>query len=156
MPNTVSLFQRLLEDPSVNSKEHVLDTASYHVENVRQKFEEKYDGVLKEIESDWGLPIFNSSLEEHEGKKSVAPNWSNGSARDGGVAKALRLAYWKRESAINYVVLRTEIDEEKERPLYYEIVLGARRRGSDTVQFSKMRHKPTGIWATIRSWFAMT
>lgn len=157
MANCVPIMDRLLEDPTVNSREHSLETASYHVSNVKEKFEGQFDQLVREISKDWGLPIFNASFEETpEGKKNNTPSWCVGTARDGGVPKTLRLAYWKREQKLNYLALRTEVDEEKDRPLYYELVVGSRRRATESINVGKMRHSKPNVWETIRSWFVFS
>lgn len=141
----------LLDDPKLNSREHVLETASYHVSNVKEQFSNQFERLVTEISSTWGHPVFTCTLDDE--KKIAPPKWSIGEARDGGVPRTLKLTYWKRDGRIDYIALRTEIDEEKERNLYYEIVIGARRRTGDSVKIEAIRHSKPTFWGTIRSWF---
>lgn len=161
MSSAIPILEHLLDEASVNSKEHVIETASRHVSNVESRLSENFDSLVHEISTIWGAPQFNSTVpgSEHEdeeeedieeqstsdaggaGKqdasrkkkklRNVVPPWSNGTSRSGGQCKALRLSYWKRPDQIGYVVLRVEIDTKKNMPLSYDLILGARRRGAE-------------------------
>ncbi|MCC7528686.1 MAG: hypothetical protein IT342_09200 [Candidatus Melainabacteria bacterium] len=156
MSKTVTLMEALLKDPSVSVREHVVESASPHVSNVKQTFEKQYETLVSEIGKEWGYPIFNSTFDDPENPKAVAPAWSVGNPKDGGESKTLKLSYWKRDNIINYILLRTEVDPQKNnRPLYYEIVIGGKRRVSEgNVKVDALRQAKPSVWSTIRSWFA--
>ncbi len=155
MSKTVTLMEALLKDPAVSVREHVVESASPHISNAKQTFEGKYETLVSEIGKEWGYPIFNSTFDDPENPKAVAPAWSVGSPKDGGEAKTLKLSYWKRDNIINYILLRTEVDPQKNnRPLYYEIVIGGKRRISEgNVKVDGLRQQKPSLWGTIRSWF---
>jgi len=159
--SAVALLEKLLDDQSVTSKEHVLDTASRHVSDVENRFIASYESLVNEITRTWGLPQFNSTMEdesqisqeeeeeeepaeqqqttgtgvpgERKRKKlrNVVPPWAKGIASSGGDIKAIRLCYWKRPTCIGYVVLRKEIDTKRGIALMYMIALGVRKRGPE-------------------------
>jgi hypothetical protein len=148
-------MEALLKDPSVSVREHVVESASPHVSNVKQTFEGKFESLVSEIGKEWGHPIFNSTFDDPDNPKAVAPSWSVGNPKDGGEAKTLKLSYWKRDNIINYILLRTEVDPQKNnKPLYYEIVIGGKRRISEgNIKVDGLRQQKPTIWGTIRSWF---
>src|SRR5580658_7550802 len=147
MSSAIAVLEKLLGDETVASKEHLMETASPHISNAQQRFEQSFDNLVREISTIWGDPEFNSQItkgddellpapseEPAEGEQAepverkernlstVVPAWSRGTARSGGTPKALRLAHWKRPDGLMYVVLRTEIDAKKDRPLYFDLV----------------------------------
>ena len=144
MNSAVAILEKLLDDKTVNYKEHVLETASRHVSDAESRFEKKFDDVVHEISAIWGEPEFNSQIRKEpeaqeiqptaEGEQpkkalgTVVPQWCQGAPRNGGRPKPLRLAHWKNSDGVLYVVLRTELDQVKDLPLYYDLILGARRR----------------------------
>jgi hypothetical protein len=150
MSSAIAILEKLLADETVTAKEHLLETASPHISNAQQRFEQTFDSIVRDISTIWGDPEFNSSIKKGEdellpapgeeseqpenGEKkernlsTVVPPWCKGAPRSGGTPVALRLAHWKKPDGLMYVVLRTEIDPKKDRPLYYDLVLGARRR----------------------------
>jgi hypothetical protein len=141
MTSAIALLEKLLEDDTVSFKEHVIESSSRHVE--QERCEQSFNNVVREITAIWNEPEFNSQIRKQSEEKltasgeykkvlaTVVPPWCQGMPKHGGIPKALRLAHWKRPEGILYVVLRTEIDAEKNRPLYYDLVLGARRRSPD-------------------------
>jgi len=166
MSSSIAILEKLLEDDTVTFKEHLLETASRHVDNAEQRFENTFDGIVRDISAIWGAPEFNSQIrkepnqlpdpeppaadspdspEKKAPKKplsTVVPSWCQGTARSGGKPKALRLAHWKKPDGLLYVVLRTEIDAKKDIPLYYDLILGARRRKQEVDQTTeKLRHQ---------------
>jgi len=164
--SAVSILDRLLDEESVSSKEHTLETASPRIANVQDRFSHTFDEIVKEISVSWGRPTFNNSVagdtasnaEEMlagEGDRkplaNVVPSWSNGKPKNGGECKAVRLCYWKRNDAINYVVFRIESEKASSKPMNYELVLGARRRDREaqTRSMDKIRgqkeHWLTGV-----------
>lgn len=112
--NAIGIIERLLVESSVQSKEHVIETASRHVSNVERRFSESFDLLVKEISGVWGRPQFNSTVpgmddpEEEEIEESaeeqsttvggtggegerkkkklrnVVPPWSNGKSKTPG------------------------------------------------------------------------
>jgi hypothetical protein len=74
------------------------------------------------------------------------PSWvMGGKAAADSTSKVLRLSYWKREAGISYVILRMELDS-KDRPKYYDLVLGARRRTKgEPVKIGKLRNTDTSF-----------
>lgn len=140
MSSLVTVLDRLLEQAAVSeNKEHVLEQASYAVDNVHQRLLGKYDTVIEEITSALGTPELNVSTDNPEIKNPM-PSWVTGSKHGDAAQKVLRLSYWKREFGISYVILRTELDS-RDRIKSYDIVLGARRRNkSETAKIAKMRN----------------
>lgn len=154
MSKTCTLIDALLQDPAVSVREHVLENASCHVSNVKQNIEKQYENLVKEIGTEWGYPIFNSTFDDPDNPKAIAPGWSVGSPKDGGDPKTLKLSYWKRENCINYIVLRTETDPKKnDKPLYYELVIGSKRKLTEHARVDKIRQVKPSVWGTVRSWF---
>lgn len=181
MSSAIAILEKLLEDETVSFKEHVLETASTHVSNVQQRFESSFDSYVRDISAIWGEPEFNSQIRkepnepppepsaeeepsdngEHKKKplSTVVPNWCKGTARNGGEPKALRLAHWKKPDGLMYIVLRTEVDPKKnDRPIYYDLVLGARRRKQEvdkgTVKLRQTKeHWMAGVVGIINYWF---
>ncbi|HEY9776889.1 MAG TPA: hypothetical protein V6C81_24205 [Planktothrix sp.] len=175
MSSAIAVLEKLLNDESVNNKEHLLETASPHILNAEQRFEQSFDTIVREISTIWGDPEFNSQIkkgddellpapgeeeEAPEGEQpqeaaerkernlsTVVPAWSRGTARSGGQIKALRLAHWKRPDGLMYIVLRTELDPKKnDRPLYYDLILGARRRKQEVDRGSERLRQTEENW----------
>lgn len=158
MPGAIAVLEKLLDDPETQVKEHVLETASPHIANAQARFEERFDSIVNEISTIWGEPSFNSHLnweghpsvtdrdsqeEQTDSKRlsTVVPKWCVGTARSGGQPKTLRMASWSKPDSLKYVCMRTEIDPRKDRPLYYDIVLGAKRKNQEVSRGSeKLRH----------------
>lgn len=65
MSGAVTILEKLLDDQSVSSKEHILDTASRHVSNVEDRFVKSYDSLVREITANWGLPQFNNTVDDN-------------------------------------------------------------------------------------------
>lgn len=162
MSRTISLLEGLLSDESVSAKEHVMETASQHVSNVQERLDGNFETIVRELTVAWGDPEFNTYVEvevppekpgdETKIKKNIVPSWSNGTAKNGGDPKALRLCYWRRDGNTFYVVTRVEMDKERDRPLYYEVAIGARKK-ADMKGNERLRHAKPSVWETIRSWF---
>lgn len=187
MTNAITIIERLLGESSVQSNEHIIETASRHVSNVERRFSESFDLLVKEISGVWGSPQFNSTVpgedepveeeDEEEEKESaeeqatsqgsggsgerkkkklrnVVPPWSNGKSKTpGGVCKALRLAYWRRTTMVAYVVLRAEFDKEKNVPITYDLILGARRRGQEQSRsFQQLKQTNKGWFRPFINW----
>lgn len=86
--------------------------------------------------------------------RNVVPPWSNGKSKTpGGKCQALRLAYWRRSDMIGYVVLRAEIDKEKNVPLTYDLILGARRRGQEASRkIQSLKNAKQGWFRPFINW----
>lgn len=151
MGSTLVILDRLLDQAGTSeSKEHVLEQASYAVNNVQQRLLGNFETLVEEISSDLGKPEFNASTVDSEEKSNPMPSWVVGSKANDASKKILRLSYWKRESGISYVILRMEVDS-KDRPKYYDLVLGARRRTkSDTGKITKMRSTDTSFLGWVK------
>ncbi|CAN5229387.1 hypothetical protein BH10CYA1_BH10CYA1_07930 [soil metagenome] len=184
MTNAITIIERLLGESSIQSNEHVIETASRHVSNVERRFSESFDLLVKEIGAVWGRPQFNSTVpgmdepEEEEEEESVeepstsiggtgeqgerkkkklrnvVPPWSNGKSKTpGGKCQALRLAYWRRTTMVAYVVLRAEFDTEKNVPITYDLILGARRRGQEqSKSFQQLKQTEKGWLRPFINW----
>jgi hypothetical protein len=187
MPKSISIIERLLGEESVQTNEHVIETASRHVSNVEERFSDSFDSLVKEISSVWGAPQFNSTVpgmddheaqeqeesieeqsatngggssEQKEGERkkrklsNVVPPWSNGKSKTPGCkCKALRLSYWRRTNLVGYVVLRAEFDIEKNVPITYDLILGARRRGQEASrQIQSLKQVKQGWFRPFLNW----
>lgn len=141
MTTHTTILDRLLDEaPNTTCREHVLEQASYAVDNVQQKFVGKFEALVSEISTDWGQPEFNASTSSTEEGKNPIPAWVTGSRQGESAQKVLRLSYWKRANGISYVLLRLELDS-KDRPNYYDLVLGARRKNrTEAVKVDKLRN----------------
>lgn len=155
MGSTLVILDRLLDQAGTSeSKEHVLEQASYAVDNVQQRLLGNFETLVQEISSEIGKPEFNASTVDSEEKSNPMPSWVVGSKANDASKKILRLSYWKRESGISYVILRMEVDS-KDRPKYYDLVLGARRRTkSDTGKITKMRSTDTSFLGWVKRMFS--
>ncbi len=142
MTSAIAILERLLENRSENSKEHILETASPRLTDVENRMDHSFDALVKEISTIFGVPDFaNSKLTGQEKVQNILPKWSEGTARNGGVLKTMRLSYWKRDEETFYIALRTECDTRNDRNLYYDLVLGARRRTpGSTPKVEKLRN----------------
>jgi hypothetical protein len=156
MGSTIVILDRLLDQAGTSeSKEHVLEQASYAVDNVQQRLLGNFEGLVEEITTELGKPEFNAStVATGEEKANPMPSWVVGAKANDASKKILRLSYWKRDSGISYVILRMEVDS-KDRPKYYDLVLGARRRTkSDTGAITKMRSTDTSFLGWVKRMFA--
>jgi hypothetical protein len=152
MSSTLTILDRLLDQAGISeSKEHVLEQASYAVSDVQKRLLEKFEQVVTELSDELGQPEFNASTEVQEGGKNPMPGWVMGGKAADASQKVLRLSYWKRETGISYVILRTELDA-KDRPKYYDLVLGARRRSNkgEKVQIGRLRNTDTSFVGWIK------
>ena len=125
------ILDRLLEQSSTSeSKEHVLEQAHYAMDNVEQRMLTRYDDLVTEISGILGAPDYNANTEDGEGSKNPLPGWvMGGKQAQNATVKVMRLSYWRRENGISYLLLRREVDS-KDRPKYFDVVLGGRKRSS--------------------------
>lgn len=153
--STLTILDRLLDQAnSLESREHVLEQASYAVKDVQQRLLGKFESLVEEISQELGHPPeFNASTESQEGRNPM-PGWvMGGSKASDATQKVLRLSYWKREQGISYVLLRTELDS-KDRPKYYDLVLGARRRSKgEPIKVTKLRSADTSFMGMVKRFF---
>lgn len=151
------ILDRLLEQSSTSeSKEHVLEQAHYAMDNVQHRLLNKFDDLVGEISTNLGNPEFNASTEAQDGEKqSPMPAWVMGGKQAADRScKIMRLSYWRREGGISYLLLRQELDS-KDRPKYYDIVLGGRRRTrTNTTQMSKLRHTDASFLGWMKRLFS--
>jgi hypothetical protein len=156
MGSTTVILDRLMEQAGTSeSKEHVLEQASYAVDNVQQRLLTNFESLVAEIATDLGTPEFNASTESAGDKSNPMPSWVMGGKQAADTSKKiLRLSYWKRDTGISYVVLRMELDS-KDRPKYYDLVLGARRRTKgEPVKITKLRNTDTSFMGWIKRMLA--
>ncbi len=149
--STVILLDRLLEQAGISeSKEHVLEQASYAISNVQERLLGQFEVLVSEISQEIGQPEFNASTAEAGEGKNPMPAWVMGGTAADASRKVLRLSYWKRENGISYVILRTELDA-KSRPKYYDLVIGARRRTKGArITVNKMRTTDTSFMGWLK------
>lgn len=155
MGSTIVILDRLLDQAGTSeSKEHVIEQASYAVSNVQQRLLGNFEGLVEEISNELGKPEFNASTVESDDKTNPMPMWVVGNKANDSARKILRLSYWKRDGGISYVLLRMEVDS-KDRPKYYDLVLGGRKRTkSDTGKITKMRSADTSFLGWVKRMFA--
>ena len=136
-------MDKLLEEASEAGmvKEHTLEQAHYASLNVEQVMGQKFDDLVKQIEAEWGAaPEQTIMCQREDGRKAPLPKWLHDAANVAGSSRLLRVAFWKRPSGFSFVLLRTELDS-KDRPNYYMLVLGARRRQSEGARVDRLRQE---------------
>lgn len=137
-------METLLEETADQAgmvKEHTLDQAHYASLNVEQVMGEKFDNMVKEVEAEWGAaPDQNVLVHRDDGKKAPLPKWLHDAANVAGSKKLYKVAFWKRGSGYCFLMLRADLDS-KDRPNYYNLVLGARRRQSEGARVEKLRQE---------------
>jgi hypothetical protein len=147
------ILDRLLEQASTTeSQEHVLEQAHYASENVEQRLLTKFDQLVGEISDSLGNPEFNASTEKQDGcGQSPMPAWvMGGKAAIDRSTKIMRLSYWRRDTGVSYLLLRQELDS-KDRPKYYDVVLGGRRRTrTNTREIKSLRHSDTSFLGWVK------
>jgi hypothetical protein len=142
MTSAVAILERLL-DGDIAQKEHTLETFSPHLSDLHTRINSTFDKLVGECEAVFGPADLNSPPVDGEKSKTPFPGWSAGTARNGGAIQTLRLAYWKRPDSFYYIGLRTEIHPQKEKPMYFDLVVGARRRKEelrDSASMDKLRN----------------
>ena len=138
-----ALMDTLLEeaDQAGMVKEHTLEQAHYASLNVEQVMGDKFDELVKSISGEWGsTPEQNILCQREDGRKAPLPKWLHDAANVAGSSKMIKVAYWKRGAGYSFVMLRTELDS-KDRPKYYNLVLGSRRRQSEGARVDKLRQE---------------
>jgi hypothetical protein len=144
MGGMVTVLDRLLAQAETSEcQEHLIEQAHYAMENVQQKCLSRFESIVAEISETLGMPEFNASTEGEESKKHPMPKWVTGSRLGEASSKVLRLCYWKRDTGISYLLLRMQLDS-KDRPTYYDLVLGGRRKvKADMPKMDKLRTTDT-------------
>ena len=71
MGSSVVILDRLLDQAEISqSKEHVLEQASYAVADVQHRLLNNFEGLVEEISSELGKPEFNASTDDGSQEKS--------------------------------------------------------------------------------------
>ncbi len=138
-----NLMDTLLEeaDKAGMVKEHTLEQAHYASQNVVEVMGGKFDDLVKQVEGEWGsAPEQNLLAEREDGRKAPLPKWLHDAANVAGSSKLIKVAYWKRGQGYSFVMLKAELDS-KDRPNYYNLVLGSRRRQSEGARVDKLRQE---------------
>ena len=148
MTSAVAIMERLL-DGDIQQKEHSLETFSPHLGDLQTRMNTTFDKLVGECEAVFGAADLNSAPVDGEKAKAPFPGWSAGTPKNGGPIHTLRLAYWKRPDSFFYICLRTEIHPQKEKPIYYDLAVGAKRRKEelrDAASLDRLRNtKPHWI-----------
>lgn len=121
-------------------KEHTLEQAHYASSNVESVMSQKFDALVQQVSADWGNPEQNIKTEREDGRKVPMPKWLHDAANVAGSTKLVQVAFWKRGAGYCFVMVRIELDS-KDRPNYYNLVLGSRRRQTEGARVDKLRQK---------------
>lgn len=151
MGTPINILDNLLQEAEVGgSREHVMDQAHYASQNVEENMGNRFLALVAEIQAELGAPEVNQVICYEEGKKTPLPRWLHDAVKEAGASRLLRVAYWKRGQGINYVLLRVDLDS-KDRPNYFNIVLGSRRRQSEGARVNTLRAKKPW-WEWLQFW----
>lgn len=148
----VNLMDKLLleADKAGMSREHVLEQAHYASYNVQEAMANRFAEVVSQVEAELGPPEQKLELNQEDGKKLQLPKWLSEAVHKTSSVKMLRVAFWRREDGYSYVCLKMELDS-KDRPNYYNLVLGSRRKISQKIDVRSMRAKKP--WWHFWTWF---
>lgn len=149
-----NLLETLLEeaDQAGMVKEHTLEQAHYASLNVEQVMSDKFENMVRSIEGEWSAgPEQNIIVQREDGRKTPLPKWLHEAANVAGSTKLLRVAYWKRGAGYSFVMLRVDLDS-KDRPNYYNLVLGSRRRQSEGARVDILR-KERPWWSYLNPFY---
>jgi hypothetical protein len=151
MSSMVMVLDRLLSGAEPNAtQEHLMEQAHYAVDNVEMKFLQRFEALVSEISEELGPPEYNASTTGGEERSNPMPKWVTGTNKGDASHKFLRLCYWKREIGISYLLVRMELDT-KDRPKYYDLVLGGRRKiRSDSPKMDRLRNQDTSFVGWIK------
>lgn len=129
MSSPVVLMDKLLleADQAGMSREHVLEQSHYASQNVQESMTKRFSELVGQVESELGTPEQNLQLDREDGKHTPVPKWLHDTLNKTSTVKMLRVAFWRRADGYSYVCLKIELDS-KDRPNYYNLVLGSRRR----------------------------
>jgi hypothetical protein len=152
--STLTILERLLKDAEEGGdvREHVVESASYAVQNVDQKFSSQFEQVVQEISSKCGRPSFGDGAGSDGVSKIPPPSYVAPQRAPNQAHRVLKTSYWKEGGNITYVQLRFEMDN-KQRPRNYEILLGAKKaviREKPTLEAARHHDGPKGIVAIWR------
>ena len=148
----VTILDRLLEQSTHSeSQEHVLEQAHYASQNVEERLLTRFDEMVGDISNALGNPEFNASTDAEDGKQNPMPAWVMGGKQAAdSTRKIMRLCYWRREGGVSYLLLRKELDS-KDRPKYYDLVLGGRRRNrTDSAKITSMRNTDMSFMGWVK------
>ncbi|HEY9684422.1 MAG TPA: hypothetical protein V6C86_22770 [Oculatellaceae cyanobacterium] len=141
MTSAVAILERLL-DSDATQKEHILETFSPHLGDLQTRMGDTFEKLIGECTAVFGPADFNCNPGADKVRQTL-PSWSAGTAKNGGNLQTLRLAYWKRPDSLYYIALRTEIHPQKEKSMYYDLILGAKRRKEEireSMNMDKLRN----------------
>lgn len=149
MSNSVNILNKLAYTAAHSGlQEHLLESASRHVQDVQSKINQSYDNALSEISSAFGTPHFDGSLDFSSADKAnnlvKMPSWSAGKPSQGDTIKSVRLAYWINEKLTSYLVLRYEYMEKAESPIYYQLAIGTKQASKElNISIGKLKENTT-------------
>lgn len=160
MSSSLTILDRLLlQAESSECREHVLEQASYAVADVQQRLLQKFETLAEELSLALGPPEFTLSGNRQAGTdshQSPLPSWITGSRKGENARQILRFSYWKRQDGLSYIMLIVELDS-KDRPNYYDIVLGGkRRRRGEPLKLDKLRQDDGGFLSWLRRLFSQS
>ncbi len=148
----VTLMDKLLleADQAGMSREHTLEQAHYASYNVQETMTKRFLDLVGQVETQLGTPEQRIEFDREDGKKSPIPKWLQECVRKTSSDKVMRVAFWRRDEGYSYICLKMELDS-KDRPNYYNLVLGSRRKISQKINVESMRkQKP---WWAFWTWF---
>lgn len=136
------LMDNLLQeaDQAGMVKEHTLEQSHYASLNVEDVMSKKFDELVSQINTEWGTPEQNLVVHREDGRKAPLPKWLHDAANVAGSTKMMKVAFWKRGAGYSYIMVRIDLDS-KDRPNYYNLVLGSRRRQTEGARVDKLRQK---------------
>lgn len=147
--STQTILEKLLKEAEEggDAREHVVEAASYAVQNVEDRFNQQFDQVVADISSRSGKPSFGDGAGVDGVSRVPPPSWLT--PKSTMQHKILKTTFWKEGGNITYVQFRYEMDR-KQRPTTYEILLGARRtvvREKPTLEVARHHDGPSGLRA---------
>lgn len=145
------VFERLLRDAveGAEHREHVIESGSYLMQNVEEKFSEQFDKIVAEISSDKGRPTFGDGAGSNGSKIPPPPGVLPQKTALSQYKKILKTTLWREENNYIWVQYRIEMDA-KQRPNSYEILLGAKKmvpREQPQLVKAREHEGPKGIQA---------
>jgi hypothetical protein len=148
----VTLMDKLLleADQAGMSREHVLEQSHYASHNVEEVMAKRFTEVVAQVEAEIGAPEQTIQVDREDGKHVPIPQWLQETVKKSSAVKMRRVAFWKRGEGYSYVALKVELDS-KDRPNYYNLVLGSRRKLSTKINVDTMRKKKD--WWSGLLWF---
>lgn len=148
----VNLMDKLLleADKAGMSREHILEQAHYAAFEVQESMAKRFAEVVAQVETELGTPEQKLDLDADSTKRPVVPKWLTETINKTSSTKVHKVAFWRRDDGYSYVCLKVELDS-KDRPNYYNLVLGSRRKVSQKINVEAMRKKKP--WWQFWLWF---